>query len=122
MKKKAAAPPAAPLDEAPHTEAPPTHTPAATVPATIHFIDNPLAPELFASEPVGFFMQNGVVTITLSSTHADHQAPPGMQSRVVVGRLVLPAHGAQALAAGLYDFLKKMGADPVPRDQHQTVQ
>lgn len=121
MRKKAAALPIAAPAEKPSTPAPSAvvHPPVAP---PLHFIDNPLAPELFASEPVGFFLHNGVVTITFSSTHADHQGQPGEKSRVVVGRMVLPVHGAQALAAGLYDFLKKMGADPVPRDEKQNLQ
>jgi len=39
---------------------------------------------------------------------------PGAPRRVVVARLVMPAVGAQGLAAGLYDFLKKGGFDPMP--------
>ena len=31
----------------------------------IKFVDNPLAPELYASGATGFFVSNGTITITL---------------------------------------------------------
>jgi hypothetical protein len=37
-----------------------------------------------------------------------------VQKRVIVSRLVMPLTGAQGLAAGLYDFLKKQNLDPMP--------
>jgi hypothetical protein len=33
---------------------------------------------------------------------------------VIVGRLVMPVTGAQGLAVGLYDYLKKQNLDPMP--------
>jgi hypothetical protein len=80
--------------------------PAATA---IQFVDNPLAPELYASGATGFFVSNGIITITLESVRPDHAETPGPLSRVVVGRLVMPAAGAQGLAIGLFDFLEKQG-------------
>lgn len=88
----------------------------------VALIDNPLAPEVFADEAVGFFIHNGNVSITLASARVNHAKSPGPIGRVVSARLVLPLVGAQALAAGLYDFLQKIKADPVPRDATQTVQ
>lgn len=76
---------------------------------TIQFVDNPGAPELYASGATGFFVSNGMVTITLESIRADHADKPGPLTRVVVGRLVMPAAGAQGLAIGLFDFLEKQG-------------
>jgi len=67
-----------------------------------------LAPEFFADEATGFFLHQGTVSITFSSARVDHRSDPGPVSRVVVGRVVVPA----GLAVGLYDFLKKMGIDP----------
>ena len=71
--------------------------------------DDPKAPELFATAATGFFNANGVISITLESARADHSKSPGPINRVVVGRLVMPAAGAQALAVGLFDFLEKQG-------------
>src|ERR1700757_4943442 len=77
-------------------------------------VDNPFAPEVFADEAAGFFLHNGNLSITFSSARVDHRSDPGPVSRVVVGRLVLPASGAVGLAVGLYDFLKQVGIDPAP--------
>jgi hypothetical protein len=71
--------------------------------------DDPKAPEIFAVAATGFFNANGVISITLESARADHSKSPGPINRVVVGRLVMPAAGAQALAVGLFDFLEKQG-------------
>lgn len=91
----------------------PAKTPAApAVPAkgpAVQFVDNPSAPELYASGATGFFVSNGTVSITLESLRADHGEKPGPLSRVVVARLTMPAAGAQGLAMGLLDFLKKQG-------------
>ncbi|HEY0266070.1 MAG TPA: hypothetical protein VGC16_04915 [Rhizomicrobium sp.] len=81
---------------------------APTTPA-VNFVDNPLAPELYASGATGFFVSNGTITITLESIRPDHADKPGPLSRVVVGRLVMPAAGAQGLSIGLFDFLEKQG-------------
>ena len=84
---------------------------ATTPPAepSIIMVDNPLAPELYASGATGFFVSNGMITITLESLRPDHSDKPGPLTRVVVGRLVMPAAGAQGLAIGLFDFLEKQG-------------
>ncbi len=71
--------------------------------------DSPNAPELYATAATGFFNANGVISITLESARADHSKSPGPINRVVVGRLVMPAQGAQAMAVGLFDFLEKQG-------------
>jgi hypothetical protein len=71
--------------------------------------DDARAPELYAAAATGFFNANGVISITLESARADHSKTPAPVSRVVVGRLVMPAGGAQALAVGLFDFLEKQG-------------
>lgn len=72
-------------------------------------VDDPKAPEIYAVAATGFFNANGVISITLESARADHTKSPGPINRVVVGRLVMPAAGAQALAVGLFDFLEKQG-------------
>ena len=76
---------------------------------TIALLDNPQAPELFASAATGFFVANGNIAITFESVRADHSTSPGPLNRVVVGRVVMPVPGAQALVVGLFDFLEKQG-------------
>jgi hypothetical protein len=75
----------------------------------IKLVDNPVAPELYASAATGFSASNGTITITLESLRADHSDSPGPVYRTVVGRIVMPAAGAQGLAIGLFDFLEKQG-------------
>jgi hypothetical protein len=82
------------------------------VPVT--FIDNPHAPEVFSTDCAGFLVQNGNVHLTFESARVNHERTPGPVNRVVIARLVLPVPAAQRLAAGLYDFLKNQGFDPVP--------
>jgi hypothetical protein len=77
----------------------------------VTFIDNPYAPEIFAEGAVGFFLNHNNVHLTLTALRADHRSSPSPINRVVIGRLVLPLAGAQGLAVGLYDFLKKNGID-----------
>jgi hypothetical protein len=72
-------------------------------------LDNPQAPEIFAVAATGFFNANGLISITLESARADHTKAPGPVNRIVVGRIIMPAAGAQALAVGLFDFLEKQG-------------
>jgi hypothetical protein len=78
----------------------------------VSFVDNPMAPDVYADEAVGFFVRNGVISITFASGRVDHSTTPGPISRVVIGRLVIPIEGAQGLAVGLYDFLAQRGLTP----------
>lgn len=76
----------------------------------IPLLDNQQAPEIFASGATGFSVSNGTISITFESLRADHSGSgQGPVSRVVVGRIVMPAAGAQGLAVGLFDFLEKQG-------------
>ncbi len=76
---------------------------------TVKLVDNPIAPELFATAATGFSVCDGTVTITLESLRADHSISPGPVYRTVVGRVTLPSTGAQGLAIGLFEFLQKQG-------------
>jgi hypothetical protein len=79
---------------------------------SVQFIDNPHAPEVFADEVAGFFIHNGSLRLTLVAARCDHTTNPAPINRVVVGRVALPIPAAQALALGLFNFLKKRGFDP----------
>ena len=78
------------------------------------FVDNPHAPELFASGAAGIFNLGGVIAITLESVKSDYSTNPGRLSRHVVGRLVMTPAGAHGLAIGLIDFLTNNGF--IPKD------
>jgi hypothetical protein len=86
------------------------------------FVDDAHAPEFFASEAVGFGVLAGVIHITFASTRINHESSPGPINRVVNLRLVMPTPGAQGLVAGLYDFLKNHGLDPVPKPETSKMQ
>jgi hypothetical protein len=73
------------------------------------FINNPHAPDFFATGATGFFLNQGNVHITFEALRVDHTSSPGPVNRVVIGRLVMPLAAAQGMAAGLYDFLKSHG-------------
>ncbi|HEY2048857.1 MAG TPA: hypothetical protein VGH03_05915 [Caulobacteraceae bacterium] len=89
----------------------------------VNFIDNPHAPEVFASNVSGFAHVAGNIVITLESVRIDHSADPGPVNRVVVGRLMLPVNAAQGLVVGLNDYLNKLGLDPtVAMTGGQTTQ
>jgi hypothetical protein len=92
------------------------------VQAPVFLIDNPNAPEFFASEALGFFLHGGTVHITFASPRASHTADPSPINRVVNLRVVLPIQGAQSLAMGLYDFLKTQGLDPAAKPPGLPVQ
>jgi hypothetical protein len=78
----------------------------------VTFIDNPHAPEVFASDVAGFAHVAGNIVITLESARIDHSTHPGPVNRVVVGRLMLPINAAQGLVVALNDYLNKLGLDP----------
>jgi len=83
---------------------------------TLTFIDNPHAPDVFASAATGFFNLNGVIMITFEAPRVNHETTPGPINRVVIGRLVMPANGAYGLATGLFNFLKDQGFDFSPQE------
>lgn len=78
----------------------------------VTFLDSPFGPEVFADTVTGYFVRNGVISITFEAARINHVTSPGPLNRVVVGRVVLPISGAQELAVGLYDFLKSRGLAP----------
>ena len=90
--------------------------------ADIEFRDNPLAPSIFSTAVSGFFLSNGVLTMTFEAAQVDHVTSPGPVSRVVVMRLTLPVQGAQALSLSLYDFLKNQGLDPIAGSEGASFQ
>jgi hypothetical protein len=87
-------------------------TPPAGAASTVTFVDNPLAPDVYADDAVGFLFHNGIVKVTLVSARVNPVTIPGPIHRVSVGRLIMPVAGAQALAVGLFNFLKSHGLAP----------
>lgn len=83
--------------------------PAQDLPA---LIDNPFAPEIFATGLAGFANLSGMIVVTLESARCDHARQPPSLERVVVGRVALTSAAAQALVAGLNQFLEEQGLSP----------
>lgn len=75
-------------------------------------VDNPFAPELLATGFAGIANIGGIVTLTLESARYDHSRPNPTIERVVVGRVSLPVHAAQALVTALNGFLEQQGLSP----------
>jgi hypothetical protein len=72
-------------------------------------VENLHAPEFYADEATHFAVRGGNVSVTFCSYRWDNSIPGGVLRRVVTARLVMPAQSGHALAAGLFDFLKKQG-------------
>ena len=75
-------------------------------------IDNPFAPEVFATGFAGFTQVGGVLQVTLDSVRCDPSRPLAVMERAVVGRVTLPIETAQALVTALNAFLEQQGYSP----------
>ncbi len=75
-------------------------------------IDDPHAPEFFATSCCGFSIGQGHVTLTFESARCNHFDPKCSMNRVVVGRIVLPIQAAQALVIELNTSLQRSGFNP----------
>lgn len=76
------------------------------------YIDNPFAPEIFATGYSGLANLNGVIVLTLESARCDHSRPQPALERVVVGRVALTTTAALELVTGLNQFLEQQGFSP----------
>ncbi len=81
-------------------------------PIPVNFVDDPHAPEVFASGIAGLFLSGGNVVIALESARVDHSTTPGPVNRVVVARAALTITAAQDLVVGLNAFLESRGLSP----------
>ena len=73
------------------------------------FLDNPFAPEFFASAPAGFSIINNNISITFESPRVNHSKSPGKTANIVAVRIVMPISGAQRLAVKLFNYLETHG-------------
>ncbi|WP_010160625.1 hypothetical protein [Sphingomonas sp. PAMC 26617] len=76
------------------------------------YVDNPFAPEIFATGYSGLANMNGVIVMTLESARCDHSRPQPALERVVVGRVALTTTAALELVTGLNQFLEQQGISP----------
>ena len=72
-------------------------------------LDNPFAPEYFASAATGFLIINDNISITFDAPRVDHSKSAGTTNNVVAVRIVMPIGGAQRLAVKLFNYLETHG-------------
>ncbi len=78
----------------------------------VQFVDNPLAPMVYATGTSGLWLHANSVQVTFEAARVAHGNPPGPINRVVVGTLVMPVEAAQNLAVMLFSFLSEHGISP----------
>ena len=93
-----------------------------TTPASISFIDDPMAPEFFAAKHAGLYIHSGNIHISFEAPRVNHENNPGVINRVVMCRIVIPIGGAADLAINLTSFLQSQGLDPLAKPAATTVQ
>jgi hypothetical protein len=86
-------------------------TKTADAPATVLFVEDSSAPEIFVAEAFGFAGFERNIHITFAAPRVRHSTNPPSIERRVVARIVIPITGAQGLVSGLSDFLKQRGID-----------
>ena len=69
------------------------------------FLDNPYAPDAFATEATGFVILGGNIGVTFETLKVDHAT--GQTNRVVVARLLMPMDGARRFSEALAGFLRQ---------------
>lgn len=82
------------------------------------YIDDLHAPQVFADEVSGYWVNAGCVHITFDVSRVDHSSDQCPVHRAAVLRVTLPIPIAQMLAVSLYDFLKQRGLAPSPGKGH----
>jgi len=92
--------------------------------APIPLVDNMGAPDVFADDVAGVFLNNGNIHITFSSRRCNHAQEPGIFSNVVIGRLVIPMAAAENMVVFLGGFLERMKkqAQSPPLEAPKTIQ
>jgi hypothetical protein len=82
------------------------------------YVDDLHAPQVFADDVSGYWVNAGCVHITLDASRVDHSSERCGVTRVAALRLTLPIPIAQVLAVSLYDFLKQRGLAPESGSGH----
>jgi hypothetical protein len=99
-------------------------TDIAKTPDGVAFLDNPHAPDFFADDAVGFFVNDGIFRVTFTSSRANHVTAPGPVARVVIGRLVMSEPAIERFATGVLDMIKRRrdAAKSAPDQPPPTMQ
>jgi hypothetical protein len=86
------------------------------------FVDDPKAPEFFASSIVGLAFDGPNIRLTFASTRVNHAATPGPTSTVVNARIVMSLQAAQNMRDFLTTFLKTAELNALQKPQDQSIQ
>lgn len=84
------------------------------------FLENPHAPDVFASTLHGVSRRHGNIHMAFATERFNHSA--NERTVPVIGRLVMPIEGVESMVVLLYGLLRDMGIDPLaspPKDQVQ---
>ena len=83
----------------------------------MQFVDNPLAPDIFADGLSGRFLRDGNVRMTFETVRTSHAGSSEPKTRVVIGRLVMPIDAAENMARDVLNFIQAIRSQPVPSAQ-----
>lgn len=82
-------------------------------------IENLFGAEVYADDAAFFSLKLGNVSMTLVSSRFDAN-DGGKLKLVTIGRLIMPAGGAQRLVMGLYNYLAENGLAPKTTDPEKA--
>jgi hypothetical protein len=85
----------------------------------VRIFDDPTGIEIYAEGAHGIFTASGNVTISFYAPRSNNSGQPDQVYRTIVGRITMPAAGAQTMAVTLFDFLKQVGLSPEPLGRAQ---
>jgi hypothetical protein len=83
----------------------------------MQFVDNPLAPDIFADGLSGRFLKDGNVRMTFETVRMSHVSSSAPKYRVVIGRLVMPIDAAENMARDVLNFIQTIRSQSVPSAQ-----
>ena len=83
----------------------------------MQFVDNPLAPDIFADGLSGRFLRDGNVRMTFETVRTSHAGSSEPKTRVVIGRLVMPIDAAENMARDVLNFIQAIRSQSVPSAQ-----
>lgn len=86
------------------------------------FVDDPKAPEYFASALAGVAFDHPNVRLTFASARVNHATNPGPVNIVVNARIVMSIQAAKQMVELLDGFLKAAELNTVQKPQDQRIQ
>jgi hypothetical protein len=86
------------------------------------FVDDPKAPEYFASLIAGVAFDHPNVRLTFASARVNHAATPGPVNVVVNARIVMSIQSAKQMVELLDGFLRSAELNVAQKPQDQSIQ